>query len=92
MAKRATKDAMNELHRVLAEQLADGVANNKEPIVVNGEVVGHKRNAAILNVARQFLKDNGIEGQPVEGSPLAFLKDAALPFADLQSATDDTLQ
>lgn len=90
MTKRASKDAMDQLHKVLAEQLADGVTNNKEPIVVNGEVVGFKRNAAILNVARQFLKDNGIEGQPVAGSPLDFLKSASLPFAELQELSEDT--
>ena len=36
--------------------------------------------AAILNVARQFLKDNRIEAQAVQGSPLAGLAD--LPIFD----------
>lgn len=35
--------------------------------------------AAILNVARQFLKDNNIDAVPAEGSPLAELAEK-LPF------------
>lgn len=35
--------------------------------------------AAILNVARQFLKDNNIDAVPTEGSPLGELKEK-LPF------------
>jgi len=38
--------------------------------------------ASDLNVARQFLKDNGIESLPIDNSPLKSLVDE-LPFADL---------
>ena len=37
-----------------------------------------------LNVARQFLKDNGIDAVPVEGSPLSNL------VATLPNFSDDT--
>ena len=37
-----------------------------------------------LNVARQFLKDNGIDAVPVEGSPLSDL------VATLPDFSDDT--
>jgi len=37
-----------------------------------------------LNVARQFLKDNGIDAVPVEGSPLSNL------VATLPDFSDDT--
>jgi len=37
--------------------------------------------ASDLNVARQFLKDNGIEAMPVDNSPLKNLVDE-LPFSD----------
>jgi len=38
--------------------------------------------AAILNVARQFVKDNGIEALPTDGSPIGRLNNklAEFPF------------
>ena len=38
-----------------------------------------------MNVARQFLKDNGIEGLPVNNSPLKALVDE-LPFDNDEEA------
>ena len=35
-----------------------------------------------LNVARQFLKDNGIDAVPVEGSPLSDLVRTLTDFSD----------
>ena len=72
--------AMERLHAALADTLKDALKG--EPVVDkdSGEVLGYKLNAAVLSVARQFLKDNGIESVPTEGSPLAGLH-AALPFA-----------
>ena len=57
---------LKELHGVLAEQLFKRV---KDP----------EAKASDLNVARQFLKDNGIEAIPVDNSPLKALVDE-LPF------------
>ncbi len=57
---------LKELHGVLAEQLLKRV---KDP----------EAKASDLNVARQFLKDNGIEDIPVDNSPLKALVDE-LPF------------
>ena len=48
---------MDLLHRTLAENLLSRV---KDP----------EAKSADLNVARQFLKDNGIDALPVENSPL----------------------
>lgn len=48
---------MADLHEELANQLL--------ALVRNGEPT-----ASILNVARQFLKDNGIDGVPSAGNPL----------------------
>ena len=56
----ATKDAMESLHKMLAETLIDRM---KDADVKAGD----------LNVARQFLKDNHIEGMAVENSPRAAL-------------------
>jgi len=67
MSKKASNDAMADLHNKLAEVLADKLGEDEvQP--------------AMLNVARQFLKDNGIENNVVEGNPMDLLKDAELPF------------
>ena len=57
---------LKELHGVLAQELLKRV---KDP----------EAKASDLNVARQFLKDNGIEAIPVDNSPLKSLVDE-LPF------------
>ena len=57
---------LKELHAVLAEKLLQKV---KDPDAKSSD----------LNVARQFLKDNGIDAVPTDGSPLKKLVDE-LPF------------
>ena len=63
-----SKDKLLELHSILAEQLLKKV---KEEDV----------KASDLNVARQFLKDNGIDGLPTNDNPLGQLMNE-LPFAE----------
>ena len=57
---------LKELHAVLAEKLLQKV---KDPDAKSSD----------LNVARQFLRDNGIDAVPTDGSPLKKLIDE-LPF------------
>lgn len=57
---------LEQLHSVLTDKLLEKI---KDPEV----------KASDLNVARQFLKDNGIEALPVDNSPLRALVDE-LPF------------
>ena len=57
---------LKELHSVLAEKLLEKV---KDPDCKSAD----------MNVARQFLRDNGIDAVPVEGSPLDKLA-KELPF------------
>jgi len=59
---------LKELHAVLAEQLLKKV---KDPDC----------KASDLNVARQFLRDNGIDAVPVDNSPLEKLM-KELPFEE----------
>ena len=56
---------MEQLHSMLANTLLSRISE-------------HDVKASDLNVARQFLKDNGIEALAAEGSPLADLV-ATLP-------------
>lgn len=72
MSKRATEDALSELHAELAGVLKKAV-QYRDPDT-------NMPQAALLNVARQFLKDNRVEAQAVPASPLGDL--AALPEFD----------
>ena len=63
------KEMMALLHQTLAENL---LARVKDPEAKSSD----------LNVARQFLKDNGIDALPVEGSPLSDLVATLPDFSD----------
>ena len=60
---------MASLHKTLAENLPLRI---KHPEAKSSD----------LNVARQFLKDNGIDALPVEGSPLSDLVATLPDFSD----------
>jgi len=60
---------MASLHKTLAENLPLRI---KDPEAKSPD----------LNVARQFLKDNGIDALPVEGSPLSDLVRTLPDFSD----------
>lgn len=61
---------LTDLHSALALILAEQIQIKDE----NG-----KANAAVLNVARQFVKDNGIDADVRENKELQILSEA-LPF------------
>lgn len=69
--KTASEEALELLHASLANQLAKKIES--------GEAT-----AADLSVARQFLKDNGIDAVPTSGSPLDGLRNT-LPFPDAEA-------
>ena len=62
-------DLLAKLHTVLAEQLLERVTDPEAK-------------SADLNVARQFLKDNGIEALATKGSPLDDLVNTLPDFTD----------
>lgn len=64
------KDLQNKLHQVLTEELLARVESGNAT-------------SAELNVARQFLKDNGIDGTIEQSDPLANLA-KVLPFVGEQ--------
>jgi hypothetical protein len=63
------KDLMEVLHRTLAENLLSRI---QDP----------EAKSADLNVARQFLRDNGIDALPVDNSPLSELVKSLPDFND----------
>ena len=63
---KASQEQLEGLHGVLAQTLAE-------------KLKGGDVDAATLGVARQFLKDNGIDAVPTEGGGLGDLA-KALPF------------
>ncbi len=73
-SKKASTEALESLHGALAKTLANKIKS--------GEAT-----AADMAVARQFLRDNGIDSIPRKGSPLGDLA-ASLPFPGDDDATD----
>lgn len=69
---KASNDSLNELHGTLARVLMEEISKKDDD---------GKGRAAILNVARQFLKDNGIEALPSSSKPLRELAEV-LPFPE----------
>lgn len=69
---KADEKALGSLHGKLAEVLKEALSQD---YVDPDTGVKLPPPAAILNVARQFLKDNKIEAIAAEGSPLADLAD-----------------
>ena len=67
---KAAKEILEELHGTVALELLNRIRN------------GEARPADMAN-AIKFLKDNGIEGLPVEGSPLGNLVNS-MPFPTKQ--------
>jgi hypothetical protein len=71
----ASKDTLNDLHGLIAETLAGAIKAFKgktDPEDLKGL-------AALANVAKSFLKDNGIEALPEANKPMQNLA-AVLPF------------
>ena len=66
---KATNDELDLLHGLVARELARKIKS--------GDFT-----AADLNVARQFLKDNGVEQAALPGTPVRSLADS-LPFPDV---------
>ena len=58
----ASKETMDAIHEALAQKLL-------------AVIKGDEAKAADLNVARQFLKDNGVDALAVPGSPLKALEE-----------------
>ena len=67
-----SNDKLRELHSILAEKLLEKIKDADAK-------------SADLNVARQFLRDNGIDAVPTDDSPLQKLIDE-MPFNEKPKA------
>lgn len=65
MAKSGNTKDLTAMHEVLCKVLLEQLKNDPSP--------------QMLNVARQFLRDNGIDGIATEGTPLNMVKEV-FPF------------
>ena len=65
---------LSEMHSALAQELLDDIRSGDA-------------SAQTLNVARQFLKDNGISGIATKGSPLAGLLEEIPDMPDVYYLT-----
>lgn len=77
--KKATEDQLAALHSHLATVLKEAI--DGEPVIVEGEVVGKKFNAAAFREARQFLLDNNITST-IDSKPMRDLVDSLPSFED----------
>ena len=74
------EDARTESSK-LTEQIIELTATIEYQQTLLEKIQSGEANASDLNVARQFLRDNGIAGIPQENSPLKNLMDE-LPFTE----------
>lgn len=75
----ASNKELGDLHGNLAKILSEEI--QKENLDKDGNKV---RSAAILNVARQFLKDNGIESLGNEDPNIKELEKVFMPFEQIE--------
>jgi hypothetical protein len=67
----ASKESLEALHSAIATKLTESIEKMDS---------SEKGLAALLNVARQFVKDNGIEAVPAPGSALGGLTEKLTQF------------
>ena len=76
---KASSKTLEDLHSALADVLTKALKTPEG---------GEAPSAPVMSVARQFLKDNGVEALPVPGSSLGNLVQA-LPEFDDEETSDD---
>lgn len=67
----ASEKELDDLHGTIARKLTG---------TIDAMETGDKGLAAILNVARQFVKDNNVQAVPANGSPTGNLRDKLKQF------------
>ncbi len=57
-----------------------------KPLIIDGKVVMERPSPAMLNTIRQFLRDNGIDRDPIEADPSRPALTTGLPFVEEDSS------
>lgn len=79
MTNKELEAFLNSLHHKLAESLLDRLENGVKVVTKQGDVETADISPADLNVIRQFLKDNNVNGIVTDDNPLGKLAKHALP-------------
>ncbi len=77
----ATENDMRELHGELSSQLRKMLVGGQVVLDDKGMPIVISPTPAVLNVVRQFLKDNNVHAKPTNSNELGDLVDE-LPFAE----------
>ena len=75
MGKKASSETMEILHAALANHFKDAIEKGVMVMSKDGVLERVDASPALLNAARQFLKDNGIEGPEVDNNTKQTLAD-----------------
>jgi len=78
---KTSTSTLEALFDALASELAKQIEEGKDVATKDGEIVRASPDASTLNVARQFLKDNGVEVVGEQSEGLRKLANV-LPFTD----------
>ncbi|OQW34879.1 MAG: hypothetical protein A4E20_01495 [Nitrospira sp. SG-bin2] len=85
---RCTPTTLHRLRERLAKEFEEILNSGEivmksdgEPLVIDGKVIMKRPSPAMYNVIRQFLRDNGIDREPVDVPPGQPVVDS-LPFAE----------
>ncbi len=88
--KKATEAMMAALHGLLCETFKDRIENGETIVTKSGDVVQISCAPSLLNAARQFLKDNGIDGVLQPDNPIIDLAKTVQDFvAELEDEGGD---
>lgn len=60
-SRNGTVNELGDLHGMLTREIKSQIKDGSTVVTKEGDIVKVSVNSATLNVARQFLKDNGIE-------------------------------
>lgn len=79
-----TQNELGELHGLIARILKDQIVNGGVVVTKEGESIPVPVTPAVLNVARQFLRDNNIECAGASNKDIMGLVEE-LPFESAES-------
>lgn len=74
-SNRASEEALDKLHKLVASKLAEIIENGRVVITKDGDRETVDVDAATISAAIRFLSENDIKAIPAKGTPLGDLLD-----------------